>query len=353
MQMSRDGHSQEPLQAFHRAVVLNPASAYNWANLADAEMNAGRVSIGKYCYQQAVKAGSVNPVISFRAANFAFAEGDTQTTLFRLRTILQEPELSAYYQPAFLTYSRLGLPIQQILSDGIPRNRSAAYAFLHFLMDQNKIQEAEATWNWIERNVASDDKLTADYVSFLIRENAPAEAVLAWKRSYVRDFPEYRNSNWVFNGAFAKDPKPAPLDWHLSANGDVRLTRLAGVGHDGGWTLQVQFSGKENVDFRQVSQTLVLSPGKWSMRGWLRTEGITTDSGLALHLFDPADRHRLDVWTHQMTGTNGWTLANVDFEIQSAPTLVTLEFARPASRKFDNKIAGTAWLGSVEVKPKL
>jgi hypothetical protein len=218
-------------------------------------------------------------------------------------------------------------------------------------MDRNQMQESEATWDWIQRNLAPDDKLTGDYVAFLLREKDPEGAALAWRKFCVRDFPEYRKTNWVFDGDFAKDPKPSPLDWNLDTSGDVQLTRLAGQGHAGGWALQAQFSGRENVDFRQVSQTLVLSPGKWSMGGWLRTEGITTDCGVTLHLFDPIDRQRLDVGTRQMKGTNGWTFANVNFEVRAGTSLVTLEFTRPGSRKFDNRIAGTAWLDSVEVKP--
>ncbi len=351
MQMSLDSRSQEPLQEFRRAVVLNPASAYNWANLADAEMNTGGAGIAKYCYQQAVKAGPLDPVISFRAANFAFAIGDPQTALRRLRTILQDPQLASYYEPAFLTYGRLGLPIQRILDNGIPPSGPAANAFLHFLMDGNNITESEATWDWIQRNVAPDDKFTGDYIAFLIRGKDPERAALAWQKLWVRDFPEYRKTNWVFDGDFAKDPKPSPLDWNLDTSGDVQVTRRAGKGHDGKWALQAQFSGRANVDFRQVSQTLVLSSGKWSMRGWLRTEGITTDCGVTLRLFDPVDRQRLDVGTQQMRGTNGWTLESTNFTVQPGTALVTLEFARPASRKFDNKIAGTAWLDSVEVKP--
>jgi hypothetical protein len=341
----------EALRQFHRAVKLDSASAYNWANLGEAEMNSRNVTIARYCFQQAVKAGPFDPVILFRAANFAFQTGDSPATISHLRTILQDPELKSYYEPAFLTYTRLGLPIQQILDQGIPKTPTSGYAFLRFLMEGNQLADSQAAWDWIGKNFGADDKLAGEYVSFLIRQNAASQSALVWQKLTARDFPDYRKSNWVFDGEFRQAPKPSPLDWSLEPSPSVQVTRVARAGHQGGWALQVKFSGDQNVDFKQVQQTIVLGPGRWSLRAWVKTEAITTDSGVMLHLFDPADRQRLDVRSDNLTGTTPWTLVEKNFEARPATTVVTFEFIREPSRKFDNKIAGTAWLDSVEIRP--
>ncbi len=351
MQTSIRGNQQDALREFSRALALDPASAYNWANLADAEMNSRNANMAAYCFQQAVKAGPFDPVILFRAANFEFRTGDTQNTLAHLRTILQDPELTTYYEPVFLTYDRLGLPIQEILDRGIPKNRTAADAFLRFLMEGNQLVESAAAWNWIQQNIGADDKLAGEYVAFLIRENAPEQAALVWQKFTARYFPEYRKTNWVFDGRFEREPKPSPLDWSLETTPSVQVTRAAKAGHAGSWALKVKFSGDQNVDFRQIQQTIVLSPGRWSLQAWVKTEGITTDSGVMLHLFDSAQSQRLEVRSDNMTGTNKWTLVGKNFEIGTATSALILEFVREPSRKFDNKIAGTAWLDSVEIRP--
>ncbi len=351
MRTALRGNQAEALREFSRALLLDSASAYNWANLADAEMNARNVSIAGYCFQQALSAGPYDPVILFRAANFEFQAGDTQNTLSHLRTILQDPELTTYYEPAFLTYSRLGLSIQQILDRGIPKNPTAAYAFMRFLMEGKQLMEAAATWDWIQQNFGADDKLAGEYVAFLLRENAPQQAALVWQKFTVRDFPDYRETNWVFDGGFEREPKPSPLDWSLETTPSVRVTRVAKAGHQGGWALKVEFSGDQNVDFRQIQQTIVLGPGRWSLRAWVKTEGITTDSGMMLYLFDSVNRLRLDLRSDNMIGTNNWTLVAKNFEVSTAGGVLTFEFVREASRKFDNKIMGTAWLGSVEITP--
>jgi tetratricopeptide (TPR) repeat protein len=342
---------KDTLSELSRSLALDPASAYKWANLADAEMNASNVNMAGYCFQQAVKAGPNDPVILFRAANFAFQTGDPQTTLLHLRMILQDPELTNYYEPAFLTYTRLGLPIQQILDQGIPKTRTAAYAFLRFLMEGNQLVESAAAWDWIQQSLGADDKLAGEYVAFLIRENAPQQAALVWQKLTVRDFPDYRNTNWVFDGRFEQEPKPSPLDWRLETTASVPVTRAEKAGHAGGWALKVKFPGDQNVDFKQIQQTIVLGPGRWSLRAWVKTEGITTDCGVLLHLFDSVDRQRLDVRSDNMIGTNNWTLIEKNFEIDTTARVATLEFVREPSRKFDNKIAGTAWLDSVEIRP--
>lgn len=344
------GSPQEALREFSRAVMLDSASAYNWANLADAEMNSGNANMTRYCFQQAVKAGPSDPVILFRAANFEFQTGDSQDTVSHLRMILQDTELTNYYEPAFLTFSRLGLPIQQILDTGIP-NRTAAYAFLRFLMEGNQLGDSQAAWNWVERNFGADDKLAGEYVAFLIRENAPQQAALVWQKFTARDFPDYRKTNWVFDGGFKQDPRPSPLDWSLETTPSVQVSRVANAGHDGGWALELRFSGDLNVDSRQIQQTIVMGPGRWSLRAWVKTEGITTDSGVMLCLFDPGDRQRLDVRSDNMIGTNNWTFVEKNFEIGTSERAVTLEFVRVPSKKFDNKITGKGWLDSVEISP--
>lgn len=349
MQKSLRVGPEDALQELSRALMLDSASAYNWANLADAEMNAGNVNKAKYCFQQAVKAGPFDPVILFRAANFEFQTGDSQSTLLHLRTILQDPELTNYYEPAFLTYSRLGLPIQQILDRGVPKNPTAAYAFLRFLMEGNQLGECQASWNWIEQNLGADDKLAGEYVAFLIRENVPQQAALVWQKFTLRDFPDYRNTNWVFDGRFAQEPKPSPLDWRVESAPGAQVSRVAKAGHAGGWALEVKFSGDQNVDFRQIQQTVVLGQGRWSLRAWVKTEGITTDCGVMLHLFNSADGRQLDVRSDNMIGTNNWTHFEKNFDIDIPTSVLTLQFVREASRKFDNKVRGTAWLDSVEI----
>jgi hypothetical protein len=98
-------------------------------------------------------------------------------------------------------------------------------------------------------------------------------------------------------------------------------------------------------------QDVVLSPGRWELRAFLRTDQITTDQGVALHLFDAHDAARLDMRLEAFTGTHEWTPVTGSFRVGAGTKIVRLELMRQASKKFENKITGSAWLDSVEISP--
>jgi hypothetical protein len=111
----------------------------------------------------------------------------------------------------------------------------------------------------------------------------------------------------------------------------------------------VTFDGAANIDYRGASQTAVVAPGRYRFTAVLRTEGITTNQGIGFRLFDPESPQRLDVRTAQLTGNNGWTELATGFTVSARTNLVTVQLDRQPSAKFDNKIAGTAWIDSVKL----
>ncbi len=334
-----------------RAVRFDPASAYAWADLGEAEKNTRDISAAHYCFNRALALGPANPAILFRTANFDFQSGDETGTLKNLSAILKNPDLISYYESAFLTYSRMGLPIEQVLEQGIPPNSAAAAAFLRFWVNSSKLPEAKAVWKWLLKHAPPDDQLAGEYISFLIRTKSEREAADTWKELTVRDMPGYRESNFVYNGGFEQAPKLSPLDWTLNSVTDVLVSRVQSVAHDGNWSLRLVFEGSENVEFHQAVQDVVLSRGHWQLKAYLKTEQITTDEGVALHLFDAEQPSRLDVHIDSLTGSNPWTHVVRDFQVGPDTKILRLELMRQASMKFDNKISGSAWLDSVEISP--
>jgi tetratricopeptide (TPR) repeat protein len=348
---SADG-GREAVAEFRRALRQDPASAYNWANLAEAEMNSRDPATAKYCFQHAVANAPNNPLILFRAANFAFQVGDTTGTLRLLKSVLGNSQGLNYADAAFLTYRRLDQPIDRVLDLGIPKKSAVASAFLHYWMsEEGQLPAAKETWLWMNRNKLASDNLANDYVSFLIRANLFEEAANAWKQFGATDNPEYRSANWVFNGGFRSEPKISPLDWKLDKGDDFLISRVPNGGRQGKPALRIEFLGQDNVDFHHLSQEIVLTPGRWTFRTWVKTEGVTTNQGISAHIVDSKPGGRLDWTSTGMVETNDWFCLETEFEVGPDTKLVRLEFVRQPSRKFDNKIAGVVWIDSVEVAP--
>jgi hypothetical protein len=350
-QFGNSRYSSYALLELKRALQFDSSSAYAWADLGEAEMNAKNLEAARYCFQRSRARGPGNPVILFRAANFDFQSGDDAGALRDLGTLLRNPEFLSYYDQAFLIYSRMDLPIERILEQGIPDTSIAADAFLRYWINSNGLQQAASIWKWLPGHAPADDKLAGEYISFLIRNKNENEAAEIWQAFTASQMPDYRKTNYVYNGGFEQAPRPSPLDWGVDSVKDVLVTRVQSAAHDGDWSLRLLFEGLENVEFHQVMQDIVLEPGHWQFKAFVKTDQITTDQGATLHLFDTDDPSRLDLQLDSFTGNHEWTPVERDFEITSDTKMVRLEFMRHASAKSDNKITGTAWLDSVEISP--
>ena len=81
----------------------------------------------------------------------------------------------------------------------------------------------------------------------------------------------------------------------------------------------------------------------------MRSIDLTTDEGLRFHIFDPESGARLDAYTEQLTGTNDWTPLEKTFKVPPSSNLIVVQLCRTPSWKFDNKIAGEAWVDRVSL----
>jgi hypothetical protein len=350
-QQSAAGGSALILPEFKRALAMDPASAYAWADLAETEYDADQLALAKYCFRRAVAAGPGNPAILFRAANFAFETGDPHGTLQDLSVILRNPDLETYYQPAFLTYRRMDAPIEELLDLGIPPLSTAADPFLQFWMDDNKVPEATAVWNWMVLHSLTGEKSCGSYVSFLLRNNQVEKASAEWRRDNPKSASNYQVLNWVFNPGFETEPKAGPFDWHIETVPGVEATRVQDVSRDGQWSVRLVFDGADNVDYHGIYQEAVISPGQWRIRAFLKLDGVTTDQGIAVRVYDAVEPARLDIRTDARTGTSSWNEVDRAFAVGPDTKLVRVEVMRSSSRVLDSKIAGRAWVDSLDLSP--
>jgi len=98
-------------------------------------------------------------------------------------------------------------------------------------------------------------------------------------------------------------------------------------------------------------QEAVLTSGQWHLQAFIRTDGLTTDQGISLRIYDPLQPQRLDIRTDALTGTHEWMKVERVLVVEAQTALVQVEVMRQASLKIDNKISGKAWIDAVELRP--
>jgi Tfp pilus assembly protein PilF len=335
------------LRDFQRALAADSASAYRWADVGDSEFNLHDLTRAQYAYRQALANGPRSLVILQRAANFFFEAGLPVEATMQLRKILSDPALSDSYDTVFLTYSRLGLPLSQILSEGIPPQTKAGARFLRFWINRGKEPEARETWDWLRREGNVDDSDAGSYVNFLLGQHEPAIAQAAWQSYTQGEMPTYCKTNWVFNGGFeAPFRKPSELDWTIVPRPEVNVERVKTERVDGSWALQLRFHALQNVGYRETYQMVVLTPGTWHFSARIKTQSITTDQGPHFHLAS-IEGKKVDVWTEPEKGSADWHRVEASFLVGPATQAIRMEVLRSPSMQFDNKISGTMWIDDV------
>ena len=118
-----------------------------------------------------------------------------------------------------------------------------------------------------------------------------------------------------------------------------------------GRSVRLDFSGGANTDVNEPAQYVVVEPSRtYRFHASMRTDQITTDSGMAFFIFD-ADQNGLNYRTTNMTGTHGWTNVDLDVTTGSQTHFLCIQLSRRPSTFFDNKLGGSVWIADVSLIP--
>lgn len=337
----------EAVAGFEKALRAEPASPYRWCDLGEAHLEAGEQDRARYCFARAVERAPASPLALLRAANFHFRAGESRQALTTAARVLAA--VDRYDGLIFSSYAAMGGSLEEVLEYGVPAERRAAQAWFRFVLGRGEAGEAEKTWRWLEANGLTGDGVASEYVEWLAARRRNREAAELWAGHLGPRRGKYLASEFLFNGDFESEPTGARFDWRLSPATGCETQRVADAAASGRHSLRIRFSGTENVGFRHVSQAAWLPAGAYRLRARVRTEGITTDSGVALRVVD-AEAGRVAATTEAVTGSSGgWREVETTFRAGPAGRAVTVEIAREPSLKIDNKIAGTLWVDAVSL----
>jgi hypothetical protein len=265
---------------------------------------------------------------------FYMQAGEPQKAL-RYGSHILEIDHSAF-EAVFYLYIKTGFDFQDTLKFGIPWDREVAQSYMSYVIRNGDVAKAEPCWDWVSAHLFADDKLAGEYLSFLIRARESAKAWNAW----IEYIGGINTSNLLYNGGFESKLKPSPFDWKISESAAAEVSRESTVIHDGKWALKITFNGRENPTYRNVSQYVFLQPGIYRFKGFMRTEGITTEQGIGFKIGS--------ITTEQLTGTSGWKELDQSLEVRE-PSLLNVEIFRKPSWKIANKLSGTVWIDDIHL----
>jgi hypothetical protein len=152
----------------------------------------------------------------------------------------------------------------------------------------------------------------------------------------------------VFNSGFEYESSSGVPDWHFDGLNGVSVVRDRASHFEGQFSLRIDFSRKDNLDFHHVQETVFVQPGIYRFDAHARTEKITSDQGIRFRIVSARDGEAL-AETDALTGTNDWKRLNSTVRIPHGIRVVSVQLTRLPSLRFDNQLSGTAWIDDVKL----
>ena len=339
---------------FRRAIRLDPYDPQTWLDLAFAMELQGRLGEAGTCLRQVHLLAPNLPAYQWPIANFYLWQGDIDEAFRHFKLVLAGT--AEYNSNVFSMAWKATDDAGKILQQLIPERAATEFSYLNFLVSQRHLDEAQAVW---KRIVAGTEEFspesTSPYIDNLIAAHRADEAYQVWidlqKKGLIRYTSMPSENNLIGNGNFEDELLNFGFAWRIVPHEGVFAGLTTSTYHSPSHALLVQFSGKENLLYYNVYQYVKVSPGQtYRLRAFLKTEGITTDSGPRLEVHDAFNAAALEKSTEDLTGTSdGWTSLLLDFAAGPKTDLIVVRLDRLPSKKFDNLIAGKVWLDDVQL----
>ncbi len=354
VQMSLEGaRIHEVIRLAETAARLSPSRAQYWADLGGTYEWAGREGDAQLAYERARELFPNSPDINWKLGNFYLRAGEIPEALRAFRKALSgSPELRG---PAYDVAWRAGVDSRTILQEMIPGDTEILFSYLDYLAETKRLDEAGQVWaRFLERGGPITPRMCFPYFDALIAQQRADELRAAWSHLAERHAAISRSRtperNLITNPGFESEILNGGLDWRIVPVRGVVARVDTLIRFDGARSLAILFDGTQNLDYGHVVQYIPVQPNTtYRFMGYLRTQGITTESGVRFAIEGSGDRAKLHLTTENTVGTSGWSPQQLEFRTGPDTRLLLLRVVRAPSHRFDNKISGTVWIDHVSL----
>ena len=341
------------IEDFTHALKIDPLSQDYWMDLASAYDADGNDAAAEDAYVQAHKVYPASALADWNYGNFLLREGKDDAAYQAMRLAVRgDPDLLE------LAISRVwhsSQDVNQLLDNMIPADVDSYITALGFFSKIHQGKPALAVW---QRLVALHQpvRLNRTFVFFyeLFEEDDSADALAAWNEAVEAAGDPglaVRGDSLISDGYFEDAFPDGGLGWEWQSQPGTTIDFDRSTPDGKGRSVRLDFDGGANVNISEPLEYVAVEPGRtYHFHAEIRTEQITTDSGMRFLVSD-ARHSGLAVQSNNLTGTNPWTSVDLDVTTLPITHYLAVELFRDPSKRFDNKLSGTAWLADVSLKP--
>lgn len=345
--------TDESIAYFRRAVSVDPRSATYWMDLGDTYDLASQSPAARQAYQMALNDYPDSAEVHWRYGSFLLRQGETQQAYAEIRPALTtDPRLIPL---AITRVWKATQNTEELLKSVLPDTEDAEVQALNWFCSEGDADAAMTTWkHMIGEKRAIPIKMVFPLENVLLAAGRGDDARQEWREALAasgRSGEIQSGDPLVFNGGFEFDTVDGGLDWHFERVRGINYDYDTGGPHSGKRALRVTFDGSQNFAFQGVWEDIPVQPNtRYHFEGYLRTAGVTTDSGIHFLINSPGVQQP-PVILDNFTGDHSWEAQHADIATAGDMHVLRVMLFRQQSQRFDNKLEGTAWVDDVSLVP--
>lgn len=337
---------QRSLEEFEKAAALSPNNYSLWLELGNARGRSGDSAGAESALRKAAELAPNYARVQWALGNVLLRQDKTDEGFSEIRkAVASDPDYSAAAVAA----------AWQIFDGDIGQARNAAgdstqvnAALAALLAGQKRFDEAFSTWNRIpedEKEVAMKESGEALF-RLLVAAKKHRFAQLAGSQIGL-NFAAEGISNGGFEEA-VKTQNASIFEWRIADGPSPRIGPADGHAYIGNYSLLMSF-GAESKDFRQVSQTVAVEPGKsYELELFYRSD-VKTATSFKWEIVD-ASAGKVIASTGSVANIAEWTQLRAAFSVPENTDGVIIRFARENCEGADCLVSGNIWFDGFSLK---
>lgn len=339
---------------YKNAVAREPTSPYYWMDLGSAYEDAGNISSAREALRHAEDVYPASAEVAWHYGNFLLREGAAGDGIKEIaKAIRIDPSL---LPEAISTVWRATHDLHVVADELLPASVDSYFEAIDFFNSTHEAEPALAVWKKIVA-LGKPFELARSFplIEELIRGDRSADAERVWLdalRATGKPHEMPPDHSMVWDGGFTQKFTNGGLGWRWEPSSGVSIDFDSPRKTAGTQSVRIDFGGSTNLELDTPCEYVPVEPNRtYDFRGYLRTERISTESGLRFSIIDPNHPGKTSLATDNLTGTNGWTEANGQISTSPETHFLLIRVYRYPSRLFENKLTGTGWVADISLIP--
>jgi hypothetical protein len=331
-----------------RAIANDPLNASAFRLLAEVSNNINHV---RWLMQESLKRSRREAGAALWLLNDSLYRKDYRSAIYYSDVLLRtRPDLGTYSLTALSSLAEIS-EAQELLIEKLKTAPAWRGSFFEVLPSTAKNFQTPfllMTALHDSKHPVTQKEL-APYLNFLIKKDKIDFAYNAWLQ-FGAD-TELANGGLLSNADFESKPSGLPFDWQIRS-GLNAIAEIVPLGESGRQhTLHIVFDDGR-IQFPEVSQIVLLGPGRYRLEGKLRG-AIIGQRGLRWQLRCTNGSRRVLGETDMLMGrSEEWRVFSLEVDVHRAEdcigqTLRLFHDSRSASEEF---ILGEFWIGGLQLK---